>query len=128
LVFYTLAFGGSALEAFRQRLRELGYDETKNIAIDRFAEHKVDRLPHLVAKLIQLKVDVIVAAGGTPAILAAKNATSTIPIIFPALGDPVAMGIVSSIARPGQNITGLTIKTPEFSGKTGTPKRSYSKS
>jgi hypothetical protein len=53
-VFYTLAFGGSALEAFRQRLRELGYDETKNIAIDRFAEHKVDRLPHLVAKLIQL--------------------------------------------------------------------------
>jgi putative tryptophan/tyrosine transport system substrate-binding protein len=105
-------------EAFRQGLRELGYVEGKNIVIEwRFAEGKIDRLPALVMELLHLKVDVIVAGGGTPAILAAKNATSVIPIVFPAVGDPVALGIVPSLARPGGNITGLTIRVPEFSGK-----------
>jgi ABC-type uncharacterized transport system substrate-binding protein len=106
------------LDGFRQGLHDLGLAEGKNIAIEyRFAEGKLDRLPDLAAELVSLKVDVIVAVGGTPAILAAKNATSTIPIVFPTVGDPVATGIVDSLARPGGNITGLTIMTPELSGK-----------
>ncbi len=113
---------GSAASAniglFLREFRKLGYVEGKNIAIEyRFAEGKLERLPGLAAELVRLKVDVIVAAGGTPAILAAKNATSTIPIVFPAVSDPVALGIVASLARPGGNITGLTIRVPEFSGK-----------
>src|SRR5262249_18406656 len=82
-----------------------------------FDEGYLARLPTLAAELVRLKVDVIIAAGGTPAILAAKNATSTIPIIFPTVGDPVAQGIVASFARPGGNITGLTIMTPEIGSK-----------
>ena len=92
--------------------------EAKNIAIEyRFDEGNLARLPTLAAELVRLKVDVIVAAAGTPTILAAKNATSTIPIIFPTVGDPVAQGIVASFARPGGNITGLTLMAPELGGK-----------
>jgi putative ABC transport system substrate-binding protein len=119
-VLYSGLSGTSVpvLEGFRQGLRELGYVEAKNIAIEyRFNEGNLARLPSLAAELVRLKVDVIVASGGTPTILAAKNATSTIPIIFPTVGDPVTQGIVASFARPGGNITGLTLMAPELGGK-----------
>ena len=119
-VLYSGLSGASpaVLGGFRQGLRERGYVEAKNIAIEyRFDEGNLARLPTLAAELVRLKVDVIVAAGGTPTILAAKNATSTIPIIFPTVGDPVAQGIVASFARPGGNITGLTLMAPEIGGK-----------
>jgi len=106
------------IESFRRGLRELGYLEGENITIEyRFATEKLDRLPDLATELVRLNVDVILAAGGTPTVLAAKNATSEIPIVFPTAGDPVALGIVASLVRPGGNITGLTIRVPEFGGK-----------
>jgi putative ABC transport system substrate-binding protein len=106
----------SRIEAFRQRLRELGYVEGKNIYIEyRYAEGKLDRLPDLAAELVGLKVDVIVTAG--PAILAAKKASATIPIVFGASPDPVGSGVVSSLARPGGNITGLSSIGPDLDGK-----------
>ncbi len=96
----------------------LGYVEGKNIFIEyRYAEGKLDRLPDLAAELVRLKVDVIVIAGGTPPLLAAKNATRTIPIVFAAGADPVGSGFVTSLARPGGNITGLSLVAPELSGK-----------
>jgi putative ABC transport system substrate-binding protein len=105
-------------EAFLKGLRDLGYIDGQNILIEwRFAQGKTERMGEFAAELVRLKVDVIVAAGGTPTIQAAKNATSTIPIIFPAAGDPVASGLVANLARPGGNITGLTILSPELSGK-----------
>jgi putative ABC transport system substrate-binding protein len=92
--------------------------EPTSIAIEyRFDGGDPARLPNLAAELVRLKVDTIVAAGGTQTILAAKNATSTIPIVFPTVGDPVAQGIVASFARPGGNITGLTLMAPELGGK-----------
>src|SRR6059058_1632548 len=95
------------LEAFRQGLRDLGYVEGQNIVIEyRYAEGKAERLPDLAAELVSLKVDVIMA-GGTPAPLAAKHATRTIPIVMAAAGDPVGSGLVASLARPGGNVTGL---------------------
>jgi putative ABC transport system substrate-binding protein len=104
------------VEALRQRLRELGYVEGKNIVIDsRYAEGKLERLPDLAAELVRLKVDVIVTAG--PAILAAKKASATIPIVFGNSTDPVGTGIVSSLARPGGNITGLSLMAPDLDGK-----------
>ena len=94
------------VEAFRQGLRELGWVEGRNIVIDyRFAEGRLDRLPALAAELVQLKVDVIVA-GPTPPTVAAKNATPTIPIVMVSVGDPVRLGLIASLARPGGNITG----------------------
>ncbi len=105
------------VEALRQRLRELGYVEGKNIVIEyRYAEGKLERLPDLAAELVRLKVDVIVTAG-SPAILAAKKASATIPIVFADAGDPVGTGIVSSLARPGGNITGLSVMAPDLDGK-----------
>jgi putative tryptophan/tyrosine transport system substrate-binding protein len=105
------------LEAFRQGLRELGYVEGKNIIIEyRFAEGMLERLPDLTAELVSLKVQVIVALANTGAV-AAKHATQAIPIVIEAVGDPVATGLVASLARPGGNITGLSTLSPELSGK-----------
>ncbi len=104
-------------EAFRQGMRDLGYVEGRNIVIEvRYAEGKLDRLPELAAELVRLKVDVIVTSteGG---IRAAKEATSTIPIVFAAHGDPVGMGFVASLARPGGNITGFSTLAKELVGK-----------
>jgi putative ABC transport system substrate-binding protein len=105
------------LETFRQGLRELGYDEGRNITIEyRWAENRADRFPSLVADLIRLKVDVIVAGAG--AVEAAKQATHVIPIVMPnTAGDPVRRGLVTSLARPGGNITGLTSQSGELPGK-----------
>jgi putative ABC transport system substrate-binding protein len=104
-------------EAFRQRLRELGYVEGKNIVLEfRYAEEKLDRLPALAAELVRLKVEVIVTAGGTST-RAAKGATATIPIVMVQDNDPVGNGFVASLARPGGNITGLATLAPEISGK-----------
>jgi putative ABC transport system substrate-binding protein len=104
-------------EAFRQGLRELGYVEGKNILIEwRYAEGNPDRLPGLVAELVLLKVDVIVS-GGSTATHAAKQATSTIPIIMSQDNDPVGNGFVASLAQPGGNITGLATLRSELSGK-----------
>jgi len=103
--------------AFQESLRKLGYVEGQNITIEyRYAEEKLDRLPDLVAALVHSKVDVIVAVS-TPAIEAAKNATKTIPIIMAGVSDPVETGFVASLARPGGNVTGLSLQSPELSGK-----------
>src|SRR5712692_4615211 len=105
-------------EAFRQGLRDLGYVEGRNLVIEyRDAEGKADRLPALAAELVALKVDVIVTGGGTVAALAAKQATRTLPIVFAAVGDPVTSGLVTSLARPGGNVTGLSGLAPELVGK-----------
>jgi putative ABC transport system substrate-binding protein len=104
-------------EAFRQGLRELGYVEGKNIFIEwRSAEGKAERLAGLAAELVGLKVDVIVS-GGPSTTRAAKESTSTIPIVIAQDPDPVGSGFVASLARPGDNITGLATLTPELSGK-----------
>jgi putative ABC transport system substrate-binding protein len=105
------------LEAFRHGLRELGYVEGQNIVIEsRWAEGNYDRLPGLAAELVSLKMDVIVAAA-VPAIRAAKEATWTIPIIMATVVDPVATGLVASLAPPGGNITGLSTMAPAVVGK-----------
>jgi putative ABC transport system substrate-binding protein len=105
------------LKAFRQGLAELGYVEGKNIAIEyRSAEGKLDRLPHLAAELVALKVDIVVAIN-PPSAHAAKNATNTIPIVMRSTDDPVTTGLVASLARPGGNITGLTSISTELHGK-----------
>jgi len=120
----TIGFmrGGSPtapeVDAFRQGLRELGYVEGKNIIIDfRNTEGKTDRFASVAAELVRLKVDIIVAAGGSAVVLAAKPATDTIPIVMTNPGDPVAIGVVASLARPGGNVTGLTSSSTELSGK-----------
>lgn len=106
-----------ALEAFRKGLRDLGYVEGQNLVIEyRYADAKYDQLAQLAADLVRLKVDLILTYG-TPASLAAKNATSTIPIVFGAVADPVVAGIVATLPRPGGNVTGTTTSNPELSGK-----------
>jgi putative tryptophan/tyrosine transport system substrate-binding protein len=105
------------VEAFRQRLRELGYVEGKNIVIEyRYADGKRERLPDLAAELARLKVDVIVTTGAVP-VLAAKKASPTIPIVFASSSDPVRSGLVSSLAQPGGTITGLSQMAPDLDGK-----------
>ena len=105
------------IDAFRQGLRELGYIEGKNIVIEyRYAEGKFDRLPSLAAELVSFKVDLIVTTGPTVT-RAAKEATTTIPIVMATDTDPVGNGFVASLARPGGNITGLSTLAPELSGK-----------
>lgn len=113
----SLSSLSSRLDAFRQGLRDLGYIEGKNIIIEyRSAEGNVNRLPELAADLTRLKVDCIVTAGASPT-RAAMQATSAIPIIATTLGDPVAAGIVASLARPGGNITGLSSLSSDLAGK-----------
>lgn len=105
------------LEAFRQGLRELGYVEGKNVAVEyRWAEGQVERLPALAAELVRLKVDVIVTAGPTVT-RATKDVTAVVPIVMAFDSDPVGNGFVSSLARPGGNITGLSALHPDLSGK-----------
>jgi len=113
----NLAAAPHLTEAFLQGLRDLGYVEGRNVAIEyRDAGGKVERLPALAAELVALKVDVIMA-GSTPNALAAKQATRTIPIVFLSSADPVTDGLVTSLARPGGNVTGLSSLTPERVGK-----------
>jgi len=103
--------------AFIEGLRELGWVEGQNITIElRFSEGKMERLPDLAAELVHLNVDLIVAAAARPPV-AAKQATRTIPIVMTNMGDPVGTGLVASLARPGGNVTGLSLLTPELIGK-----------
>ncbi len=106
-------------DAFQQGLREQGYMEGRNVAFEhRYARGKYELFPDLAAELVRLKVDIIVTPGNTPATLAAKQATSTIPIVFMAAADPVVLGFVASLARPGGNITGVSSRVgPEIVGK-----------
>jgi ABC-type uncharacterized transport system substrate-binding protein len=111
------SFFSTRVEPFRRGLRELGYLEGKNISLEyRYAEGKLDRLSHLAAELVHLKVDVILTAGES-GVLAAKNATKAIPIVFAVAEDAVGSGLVSSLARPGGNATGLTVLSEVLGGK-----------
>src|SRR6266511_1250557 len=106
-----------AIDAFRTRLRDLGYVEGQTLLIEyRYAEGRYERLPQLAADLVRLKVDVIFTFT-TPAALAAKHATSTIPIVFAGVSDPLIVGLVATLTRPGGNVTGVTLITPELSAK-----------
>ena len=124
LIGYFAAFSASdpdiqhGLDLFRRALREVGYVEGQNIAVEyRWAEGKTERLPHLAAELVRAKVDVIVAIGGVPSAQAAQQATTTIPIVIGGAVDPVGSGLVASLARPGGNITGSTIIPEALVGK-----------
>jgi putative ABC transport system substrate-binding protein len=113
----TAELEANLIGPFREGLRDLGYAEGRNIVIEyRWAQGKYERFPALIAELIAQKVDVIVTAG-TPATLAVKKATNSVPLVMVAVGDPVGTGIVESLRRPGGNITGLTSISPELDGK-----------
>ncbi|KRT74322.1 MAG: hypothetical protein XU13_C0008G0010 [Candidatus Rokubacteria bacterium CSP1-6] len=113
----TAALEANLVGPFREGLRDLGYVEGRNVLIEyRWAEGKYERFPALIAELIAMKIDVIVTAG-TPATLAVKKATTSVPLVMVAVGDPVGTGIVASLNRPGGNITGLTSISPELEGK-----------
>jgi putative tryptophan/tyrosine transport system substrate-binding protein len=106
------------LRAFRQGLKDTGYVEGENVAIDyRFAHNQLERLPMLAADLVRQRVAVIIASGGPPVVLAAKAATATIPIVFIIGDDPVELGLVTSLARPGGNITGVSILSGPLTAK-----------
>ena len=114
----STASGSAVLwEVFRQEMSKLGWIEGKNIAFEyRFGEQKLERLPELAADLVRLKVDLIVVTGG-PAALVAKKATTTIPIVMANVGDPVGAGLVASLGRPGGNVTGNSVLSPELNSK-----------
>jgi ABC-type uncharacterized transport system substrate-binding protein len=113
----TLSAMSKWTAAFVQRLRELGWVEGRTVAIEyRWAEGRSERLAEFAAELVRLKVDVIVT-GGTAAVMAAKQATPVIPIVFATAGDPVGIGLVASLARPGGNVTGLSNQSADLSGK-----------
>jgi len=106
------------MAAFRQGLSETGYVEGQNVASEyRWAEGRYDRLPALAADLVGRKVDLIATGGGTSSAFAAKSATSTIPIVFCGLGDPVGEGLIASLSRPGANVTGMSLVTRELNAK-----------
>jgi putative ABC transport system substrate-binding protein len=107
----------SAVDAFRRGLSETGYVEGQNAVIEyRWAERRYDQLPALAADLVSRKADII-SSFGTPSALAAKNATSTIPIVFAGVGDPIGAGVVTSLARPGGNLTGFSLMGGELTAK-----------
>jgi len=113
----TRSAAGEWTAAFVQRLRELGWIDGRNVAIEyRWAEGRSERFAEIAAEFVQLKVDVIVTSG-TPQVLAAKQATSVIPIVFATTGDPVGTGLVTSLARPGGNVTGLSNQLRDLAGK-----------
>ena len=108
----------SQLSAFQQGLKEGGYVIGQNVAMEyRWAEGKVERLPALAAELVSLRVNVIAGVGGPPSNLAAKNATTTIPVVFSTGADPIKMGLVSTLNRPGGNVTGVTFFAEELGAK-----------
>ena len=118
LAFDLAAANPLTREGFFDGLRDVGYVEGRNLLVEyRDAEGKTERFPALAAELVARKPDVIVTGGGTLAALAAKQATTTLPIVFTAVGDPVAEGLVASLARPGGNITGLSVVSPELISK-----------
>ena len=117
LVTGSPATHGISLAAFRDGLQKLGYVEGRNITIEyRWAEGNLDRIPGLVTDLVQQQVDVILA-GGTSVAVAAKNATRVIPIVMAGVGDPIEVGLITSLARPGGNMTGFVATTPDVAGK-----------
>jgi ABC-type uncharacterized transport system substrate-binding protein len=117
-VLATRTAGDARLEGLLQGLRDLGYVEGRNLLIEyRDAEGKTERFPALAAELVSLKCDVIVTTGGTLAAQAAKQATTSLPIVFASVGDAVAEGLVTSLARPGGNVTGLTVAATELVSK-----------
>jgi putative ABC transport system substrate-binding protein len=113
----TLSGGSEWVAAFVQRLHELGWNEGRTIAIEyRWAEGREERFAEIAAEIVRLRVDVIVTSG-TPQVLAVKQATSVIPIVFATAGDPVGTGVVASLARPGGNVTGLSNQHTDLAGK-----------
>src|SRR5689334_16934812 len=113
----TAATFSARTDAFRQGMRDLGYAEGQRIVLEyRYADGKFDRLPELAAEMLRLKVDVIVT-GDTPAAQALKKLTGTVPVVMGNVADPVAVGLVASLARPGGNITGLTTLALDLDGK-----------
>ena len=113
----TATMEANLIGPLRDGLRELGYEEGRNVIIEfRWADGKYDQFPALVAELLAAKVDVIITAG-TPATLAIKKATSMVPLVFIAVGDPVGTGVVPNLGRPGGNITGLSSIAPDLEGK-----------
>ena len=113
----TASAAGPWTTAFVQRLRELGWIEGRNVAIEyRWAEGRYERFAEIAAEFVRRKVDVIVTAATAP-VIAAKQATSVIPIVFAVAGDPVGSGLVASLARPGGNVTGLSLQQTDLAGK-----------